>query len=184
MPSNCVATKVSKGQESWALSVNPVALCGATLGCQYLLWFLFIFKVIQKERRHSHPCGFVNTSFVTLCEWPEQVSIWRWVCRDLGYGADPLVRPLQGWRCCHLSALANYHCCKGCFSSYLTLHPSILEGMTAQWNCPIGSGHRSFPALSDYLPPPRLCTFKTWSFILQAYKTTWNHIGPQHTSPS
>jgi len=40
---------------------------GATLGYQYLIGLLFIFKEIWKERRHSPPCGPVNISFVTFC---------------------------------------------------------------------------------------------------------------------
>lgn len=39
-------TKVSKGQEPWAL-FNPVSLFGATLGCQCLTQFLFISKYVN-----------------------------------------------------------------------------------------------------------------------------------------
>lgn len=107
---------------------------------------LFIFREIWKERRHSPPCGPVNISFVTLrvnglnkslprAERAETLAmeLIQW----WGQGGAVATFPLQ-------STITR---CTGCFSSYPTTRPSILEGVTAQCGRLAGSAHRASPAL-------------------------------------
>lgn len=171
-------TKVSNRQEPWALSILlPYLEQPLVVSTSYRL---FIFKVIRKETLTSmQTC--IHILCDSVCERLE-VSIWRWVCRDLGYGADSVVKPPQG-----VMLLPPF-----CFSQLATASQAIspvtspLIQHSRGCDCTMRVSNRLCSQIflsTLIIYHLQDCTSWMWPLILQAYKTTRNHTGLKHMSP-